>query len=879
MSTPLAQPALSAAYLEFDRTRRVLHSKAGCILALILMPGGLTLDWFVYPSFLWTILKGRLLTDVAIFPVFLLLFTDFGKRHIRILGPAWAIVCAIAIAWMIWLTEGAVSPYYAGLNLVILVTCMLMPFTVADALAVCSITIALYTVAILAHHGPSIPTRDTFNNYYFLILTSIIVTTASGIFDRGRREDFRKGHQLDVQNQQLNESYHKLAELDRLRSQFFANISHELRTPLTLILAPIEDLLRSGQRLPDPVGEALGVARSNALRLLKLINDLLELVRIDEKQDALKRETIDLSAFSSGITESVRVLADAQELSLVMEPSAEPLPISADPSRIEKILLNLLTNAIKFTPKQGTVTVATRRGADGSAEVAVSDTGVGIPQAELPYIFDRFRQVDGSSTRKYQGAGIGLALVKELVAEHGGRIAAASAVGGGTTLTISLPPLARGEAPAPDAAASGRGSVLEEIYRAAERRGGITIQDIGKVEELPRMGDPAAPLVLVVDDEPDMRRYLASRLAERYCVIQADHGIRAVELARVARPRLVLLDLMIPGIDGLEVCRRLRQDPALALTKIVMLTARADEEAKLSALRSGADDFLTKPFSTVEVLTRAGILLRTSELQATLQSRAEELEQAIRRLKDTEAALVQNEKMSAFGTIAAGLLHEINNPLNFTLTALQVALRSLDPQQTEMLETLTDIDTGMRRIKDLIGDLGMFAFKSKEGSREPFSLASVVESALRLSSHELKDIEVVRHFDPTLTALGSKTQISHVLINILINSARALAGQSDRPRRIDISAEPEGSRLRVVVRDSGSGIAPDVLPRIFEPFFTTRAVGKGMGLGLSICHTVIANHGGAITARSELGQWTEIRFDLPIAELTPAANPQKELVP
>jgi signal transduction histidine kinase len=885
MNAAVDTPALWSAYRDFDRDRRIRHAKAGCILALILMPAGMTLDYFVYPQWKWQILESRFITDAFILPVFLLLFTQLGRHWIKVVGSLWALFCAAAISWMIWLTEGVESPYYAGLNLVILITCNLMPYTIMDAMVVCGLTIGMYTLAILLHHGHPMLLRDAFNNYYFLVLTAIISVTACGVFNRGRIEDFRLRHRLDLQNQELNDSYSKLAELDRLRSQFFANISHELRTPLTLILAPIEDLLRSSARLPDKVSEALGIARANALRLLKLINDLLEVVRVDEKMLELRREPIELGGFARGVAESVRMLAEAQGLTLAVEGDRAPLAVSADPARLEKVLLNLLTNAIKFTPNGGRIAVSWRlereagpQGTIDTAVVEVADTGVGIPAAEIPHIFDRFRQVDGSSTRKYQGAGIGLALARDLVAEHGGTLVARSVLGKGTTLEVRLP-IAAGVAAPAAAPTAGAVDPLQEIYRAAERRGGIALADTAPPEEQGPAGRVDGPTVLVVDDEPDMRRYIVSRLVETYRVLQSDDGARALELAKRERPDLIVLDFMMPGLDGLQVCRALRADPELAETKVILLTARADEPSKIESLRGGADDFLTKPFSTLELVTRIAGLLRTGQLQRALRTHARELELAMTRLKDTETQLVQSEKMSALGTISAGLLHEVNNPLNFTIQALQVALRSAPEGDRELRETLGDIGEGMRRVKDIVNDLGMFAYKSNGHDSERFELEAVVDSSLRLASHELAGITVTRDLPAGMPVVGSRTQLSHVFMNLLVNSTKALKGLAGREPAISISARPDGARLRVTVRDNGCGIAPEVLPRIFEPFFTTRSVGQGMGLGLSISHTIIANHGGQILARSERGQWTEIEFDLPLAGVAQARTPeQKELV-
>jgi signal transduction histidine kinase len=875
-----------SAYADSDRDLRVRHAKAGCVLTLICMPGGIPLDYFVYPEMLGAFAIGRLINDLAVLPIYLLLFTRFGRDHIRMLGNLWPLVPAVNISWMVMVTEGWASPYYAGLNLVIAVACILMPFTLRESLEVCLLTLTLYILACLAHHSyydTPVRIRDIYGNFFFLGVTSLIVVTSSHYFHRRRIEEFRLRHQLDAQNHQLNESYTKLSELDRLRSQFFANISHELRTPLTLIIAPIEDLLRRGHQLSDATAEALGIARQNALRLLKLINDLLELVRLEEKGFELRREALDAATFVAGVAESMRYLAEAKGLTLRCDEPTAPLPVFADPARIEKVVLNLLTNAIKFTPRGGTIQVRSRS-AGAHAVVEVEDSGIGIPEHELGNLFSRFHQVDGSSTRKYQGAGIGLALVKELIEEHGGTIETRSEVNRGTTMIVSLPlhsveiaSATKVPAPTPPAAGGSppEGDAISEIYRSAERRGSLTLDEGTGVEAI-QQGD-GTYTVLVVDDEPDMRRFLVSRLVDEYRVLQSDHGERALALARERRPDLILLDLMLPGMDGIQVCRTLRQFPELAQVKIILLTARMDEASKISALESGADDFLTKPFSTLEVKTRIAGQLRTAALQQAVQERAVELERAIKKLKETESQLVQSEKMSALGTIAAGLLHEVNNPLNFTLTALQVAYGCMPKDDAALKEILDDIGQGMTRIKTIVSDLGMFAYKSPGSESDPVDLVTVVESAVRLTSHELGAIVVERRIPAGTQVRGSKTQLSHVFMNLLVNSAKALKTVSGREPRITITAVARDAQIDITVRDNGSGIPAEALPKIFEPFFTTRTVGQGTGLGLSICHTIIANHGGSITARSEPGQWTEIAITLPRTAPPPAVASKEAL--
>jgi signal transduction histidine kinase len=410
------------------------------------------------------------------------------------------------------------------------------------------------------------------------------------------------------------------------------------------------------------------------------------------------------------------------------------------------------------------------------------------------------------------------------------------------------------------------GDRLEDMHRLAERAGGIAVEaELPVSEDVPEEDERDA--VLIVEDEPDMRRYLVDILRTEYRVLQARSGSEGLRLALERGPDLVLLDLMLPEMDGVEVCRRIREHDPDRRQKIMLLTARVDEQAKLTALEQGADDFLTKPFSSVEVKTRLRNLLASAILERDLADRNRRLQKTLAELEATQAQLIQSEKLSALGSLAAGLLHEINNPLNYSLTALQL-LRG-DPEVSEnelMSEMLADIDEGMQRIRAIVSDLRAFAYPSEAERRMPFDLADALESALRFTSHELKGIEVERALPEPARVLGSRSHITQVLVNLLANAAKAIAPLAgERVGRIQVIAVTRGARLHVRVVDNGVGMAGETLKRIFEPFFTTRDVGEGMGLGLSISHTIVANHGGRLLVESRQGEGTELAFDLPLA--------------
>jgi signal transduction histidine kinase len=847
--------AIRTAYEKTDRAYRVAESKVGCIVALVFVPAGVTLDYFVYPEHLAQFATLRLLCDLAILGMFALHFTAVGQRHIPVITFTWLLAVQAMIAYMIFATDGYQSTYYAGLNLAMIAVGILLPTSLREAVLFFAATLGLYVISCVAHPDPI--RFDTFyNNLYFLILTGCISVTSVVFNARRRFSEFRLSYELDERNKQL-------AELDRLKSEFFANISHELRTPLTLILAPVEGLLQQRETLTPHLAGQLELVRQNALRLLRLVNDLLDVIRLEEGRLQLERRPIRFDLLLGGTVNAMKHLAESRGIHLEENLIEGAVWVRGDRPALEKVLFNLLGNALKFTDSGGTVSVTSRREGQQVA-VTVRDDGIGIAEKDLPYVFERFRQADSSATRRYPGTGLGLALVKDLTERHGGEVGIRSRLGEGTAVTIHLPVLTAeelGAVQSAEAPLSVHQPGMPVGYAEAPNSPPPMI-----AEEAAELDTDGRPSILVVDDEDDMRRYLVELLSPDYRVLQAADGSRGLDMAQRHRPDLMLLDLMLPEIDGLEVCRRLKQSLATRPIRIVLLTARADETAKLSALNSGADDFLTKPFSGVEVQTRLANLLRGTRLERDLAQRNTDLNQTINELRETQARLVESEKINALGRLSAGLLHEINNPLNYALTALEVARNHPGAHGDDDLgEILQDIDEGMQRIRAITSELRAFAYPAKDQHR-PFLLAEAAGSAIQLTAHESRDISIENDIARDVLALGSRTHIAQVLINLLSNAIRAVRQMAAlRPPEIHVDCRLERERVVVTVRDNGEGIRPEALERIFDPFYTTQDVGEGMGMGLSICQTIIRNHGGELRARSTLGAGTEFSFDLPRA--------------
>ncbi len=847
------------------------------------MPAGVLLDYFVYPDHVWTFFKLRLACSFLAALIWGLLRTETGQTTNRLLGLIVPMLPVVFIAWMIAMTEGFASPYYAGLNLVLLAVSAVLHWTFVESLFAVGLVLLTYIAAGLLHlvaPGSTAPSLGIIvNNFYFIGLMNLIVVVGTYFQYKFRLREFTLRHELDNSRQQLEEGNRKLVEMDRVKTRFFANMSHELRTPLTLLISPLETLLHRREHLSNSqVQDLLSTMHSNGMRLLKLINDLLDLERLDTGNLQMKTEPLRVNVFVRGLANSVQAVASDKNLKLVTDVAEEVGTVLLDRDKLEKILLNLLFNALKFTPAGGQVSLSVQR-ANDLLIFQIRDSGMGIAPAQLPFIFDRFWQADNSTRRKHQGTGIGLALVKELVEAHNGKVTAQSEPDKGTTMTIELPYMeAQGmeEAqeerapqeinPAVQSSANDE-EWLSHLYRRAELHPSVTpLHETLRREEIDQ--DNRKPMLLVADDEPDMLRFLKSQLIGDFQVLEAMDGSQAVEKASQFLPEIILLDMMMPEKDGFQVCRELREKTSTQNIPIILLTARADEETKLTALSVGASDFLSKPFSTTELHLRVKNLVNQRKLQRELARNLQILEATMDELKEAQAQLVQTEKMAGLGRMSAGIIHEINNPLNYAKTGLY-ALRKKgqllpEGEREVFAEVLHDIEEGVDRVKTIVSDMRTFSHPGSE-QLEVVDLSKVVASGLRFVSDQLKGIEVDNQVPDGFSAIGKSNKLVQVAVNLLQNAIDAVKAKTTNgePARISIFGRQAAGNNVLIFQDNGEGIAPENLNNIFDPFFTTKDVGKGMGLGLTVTHRIVAECGGKISVKSEPGCFTEFELEFP----------------
>ncbi|MBT1699982.1 response regulator [Fulvivirgaceae bacterium PWU4] len=448
---------------------------------------------------------------------------------------------------------------------------------------------------------------EKYTSFYKLVVHHI----ATGISNARTLEEERKKAEA-------------LEQIDKAKTAFFSNISHEFRTPITLMLGPLEELLEKATNLNTHERQSLETTHRNGLRLLKLVNTLLDFSRIESGRYQASFTPVDLSTYTGNLAANFRSLIEKAGLQFIFTASSDSHAVYVDKQMWEKIIFNLLSNAFKYTLK-GSITVSLTS-ADRYAELCVTDTGVGIPEEELPNMFERFHRVKNSVARTYEGSGIGLSLVREFVRLHGGTISVESKTGQGTSFRVRIP-LGKEHLP-PALISEGNehtstipGGYLEEAAALLQRP--ASISDNGEAIH-------KRATVLVVDDNADMRFHLQRLLAEEFRVVLASDGRDALDKIKTERPALVLSDIMMPVMDGLELLKEVRNSSETSGIPVILITARAGEESRIEGYDSGADDYLVKPFSSKELLARIRSQLHITAIREKARKTLEENEKKFR---------------------------------------------------------------------------------------------------------------------------------------------------------------------------------------------------------------------------------------------------------
>jgi signal transduction histidine kinase len=644
------------------------------------------------------------------------------------------------------------------------------------------------------------------------------------------------GDELGRLAESFNRMVEGLSQLDRMKLEFLSTVSHELRTPLTLAMAPLESLLSGHFGPVDAKQEGLlRVAHDNAVRLLQMVNGLLDFSRLEAGKGEARRESLDPALLTSSLVADFRPIAANKGVSLELAaPEAGGFAL-LDRYLYERILFNLLSNAVKFTPAGGAVSVALSRAGE-ELRLTVRDTGIGIAPEDLGGLFQKFRQVESSSTRRFEGTGLGLALVKEFAALLGGSVSVASVPGEGSAFTVALS--APRAAPPPPGAVVPRGRTPLPLARPAAAPAG-------------EPEDETLPRVLIAEDNADMGGYLAGLLRGLCRTRVAADGAKALALAREWLPDLIVADVMMPELDGLRLCRAIKADASFQGVPVVLLTALTDRDAMRRGWEAGADEYLFKPFHPSEVLTRVRTLL--AGVQAR-KAAARELERRAQELRRSNAELEE------FAFVAA---HDLQEPLRKIIGFGQL----LESREAELGEEPADMIRRMvgatRRMQELIDDLLKYSRVGRAKSApERVRARDALDRALaNLETAVADGAATVTAGDlPTVTA--DEGQLVQLFQNLVGN---AIKFRGEKPAVVRVEAERRGREWVFSVRDEGIGFEPRFSERIFVVFerLHSKAAYPGTGIGLALCKKIVERHGGRIWAESEPGKGSSFYFTLP----------------
>jgi len=657
---------------------------------------------------------------------------------------------------------------------------------------------------------------------------------------------------------------------NRAKSAFLSNMSHELRTPLTLIIGPLEQLLQGWNNM-DPV-PMLRAMEANAHRLLRQVNTILDFAKADAGKLTCHYKNGNLGKILSELVQATIPYSRQKNIDITISGTDQIPDTAIDIEKVETIAANLISNALKFTPNNGKISICTGRDKQW-IWFEIQDTGIGIPEEKLDLIFERFLQVEDQHSRNNEGTGLGLAMVRELVLLHDGKINVRSRAGKGSTFRVELP-----MEPSPPKSdrrkKAGRRKSDQIAMKRLDALIGKEHQDQLKINKKTLFADVVrgtglgdgiaeeytvnkptsqdARKILVVEDNPDLRAFIVSNLVETYQVGQAENGRQGLDLARRMNPDLIISDVMMPEMDGYELCRKIRKDPFLSDIPIILVTSKSGGEAVEAGLEIGATDYVPKPFEMRELKARIAAHLKNRFLEKNISER--------------------ETRLTAIGQMTSAVVHDLRNPLNTIMGFTQLAQQDSEAlEEKEISKNLALVMKSSIQLNRMLAELLDFAKGyAPRLNIEPTVLIPFMETTLTIHRARLAtmDISLVSRYEScdNIQVKFDSDQIHRVIDNLITNAKEVFfnGNHKAKDKKIWVTTTCEENHAVIRFADNGPGIPKEIRNSLFEPF-TTTGKKSGTGLGLATVRNIVSAHSGEITVESngkEGGAVFELKFPI-----------------